>query len=122
MEVLFALAILIPVCFSIIGINYYSARAADSARLTTTAIHDAHTVIERLRVESQDGLAQVVATYPNGQPVPAGIAAMSAESGEQIIVNYADPGADPLDVTVTVTWTDAGRNMRKDLVTQITQR
>ena len=121
MEVLFALAILVPVCFSMIGINLYIARAADSARLTTTALEDVHTVIERIRDTSRNSLNQVVATFPNGQAV-ASAASMPAQNNEQITVNYAGTGADPLVVTVRATWTDGGRNMIRDIVTQVTQR
>ena len=117
-EVLFAIAILVPVCFAVIGINFYMTRAADSARMTITALQDAHTVIERIRDASRQGLNRVTTNFPDGQAVP-GFANLT---NEQIVVDYANPAADPLATTVTATWTDGGRNMRRDLSTQITQR
>ena len=118
LEVLFAIAILLPVFFAILGVNFYMARATDSARMTTTAIQDAHTVIERMRDASRQELNQVTTNFPDGQT----LVGFTNLTNEQIVVDYANPNADPLSATVTVTWTDNGRNMQRNLATQITQR
>ncbi len=54
-EILFALAIVIPVLLGIIGVTSYSLRIGETARMTTTAVQDAHTVIERIRNTSKNG-------------------------------------------------------------------
>ncbi len=117
-EILFAVAIVIPVLLGIIGVTVYSLRVTDSARMITTAVQDAHTVIERIRNISGNGLSQVTATYPSGQAV-AGFNNLTAE---QIVVTYPNAAADPLAVTVTVTWSDQNRNMSRSLWTQVTRR
>ncbi len=117
-EILFSLAVIIPVLLGIIGITTYSLRIADTARTTTTAVQDAHTVIERIRNTSTNGLNQVVATYPTGQAV----AGFNNLTNEQIVVTYPNAAADPLAITVTVTWSDQNRNMSRSLWTQVTRR
>ncbi|MBI4372854.1 MAG: hypothetical protein HY585_03920, partial [Candidatus Omnitrophica bacterium] len=118
--VLFALGIIVPAIFAVIGINYYMIHASENARQATTALQDAHSVIEGIRNSSKQGLSQVLADYPDGQAV-GGFANLT---NERIEVDYAEVTDDPLVVTVTVTWTDPGGGdiRRRVLETQVTQR
>jgi hypothetical protein len=61
----------------------------------------------------------VVAAFPNN----AAVVGFGNLINETLVVNYAAVGADPLDVTVTVTWLKNGqRNTTRTLRTWITQR
>ena len=85
------------------------------------ALQDAHRVIELLRSTSATGTfpANVTAVYPDGAPVVG----FNSLADEAVAVAYADPAADPLHVTVTVTWAQLGvRPATAQLQTLITQR
>lgn len=87
----------------------------------STAIQDANSVIERMRNSSTGGQfpASVTGVFPNNTPVQG----FTALPNEQVTVLYADPAADPLDVTVRVSWRSRGvRQAATDLRTFITRR
>ena len=88
-ELMFALAILVPVTLAIISANVYALRVSETARGVTVAMQDAHTIIERVRNTSKQGLAQVVATFPSGQVV----ANAATLPGEQVTVTYPNANA-----------------------------
>ncbi len=117
-ELLLALMVTVPALLTLMGLIAYNTRVAETSRGIMAAMQDAHTVIERMRDVSEQGLDQVTTTYPDGEAV-AGFASLP---NEQIIVDYTDTGVDPLAVTVTVTWRDRNRLMTRALTTQITQR
>lgn len=119
-ELLVCIAIIIPVLLGVFGVNIYLCRAGEMSRQVMTALQDANTVIERIRnVASNQGLTVVTATYPTGQAV----AGFTSLTNEQVVVTYPNAVADPLAITVTVTWLDtAGRNMTRALSTQVTRR
>ena len=118
LELAFALAILAPILLAVIGVNLYALRAGESSRQITTAMQDAHTIIEQIRDTSEQGLNQVLTEFPDTQAVSG----FSNLTNEQATVNYNDVNADPLVTTVTVQWTDRGRSINRALTTQITQR
>jgi type II secretory pathway pseudopilin PulG len=118
-EILVAIAIVIPVLMGMIGVNLYTFRAGETSRSVMTAMQDGHTVIESIRnVANNQGLAAVTANFPSGQAV-AGFANLTSQ---QVIVTYPNAAQDPLQITVTVTWDDRGRAMSRSLVTQVTRR
>ncbi len=119
-ELLICIAIIIPVLLGVFGVDIYLSRASDTSRQVMAALQDANTVIERIRnVASNQGLTQVTATYPSGQAV----AGFTGLTNEQAVVTYPNAVADPLAITVTVTWQDAaGRNLTRALSTQVTRR
>lgn len=117
-EVLVALLIVLPALFGVIGVTIYMMQAGDTSRGVVTALQDANAVIERIRSTSESGLTEVVQLFPAGQPV-GGFANLD---NELIRVSYPNPTQDPLQITVTVTWTNRGRLMQRSLFTQITQR
>lgn len=119
-ELLICIAIIIPVLLGVIGVDIYMTRAGDTSRQVINALQDANTVIERIRnTASNQGLTAVTAAYPSGQAV-AGFATLT---NEQVVVTYPSATADPLTITVTVTWQNSeGRNMSRALATQVTRR
>lgn len=117
-EVMIAFAIFIPVFLAVILVNIYTIRSTSSSQMVVTALQDAHTVIERIRNVSDQGLPQVVVSFPNGAAVPGFVNLV----GEQVVVSYPNGNTDPLDITVSVNWQDRGRVMTRTLRTQVTDR
>ena len=117
-ELIIDTAIILPVLLSAIGLNFYVFRNSETSRQTMIAIQDAHTVIERIRNRSETSLASVTGNYPNNQTVSG----FSNLPSEQITVSYVNTSADPLDVSVTASWSNRGRTMSRTLNTQVTKR
>lgn len=85
------------------------------------ALQDANQVIELLRNTAATGTfpGNVTAAYPNNSTV-SGFTSLTNES---VRVTYTSATANPLDVTVTVSYSENGtRNMSTSLRTYITQR
>jgi prepilin-type N-terminal cleavage/methylation domain-containing protein len=96
-------------------------QSSEGAYERTIAMQDANRVIEQMRDTSTSGTFpdNVTAAYPNNTAVSG----FSSLTSEQVTVSYASTTADPLDVTVTVTWLAHGRrSMSKAIRTFITQR
>lgn len=117
-ELILAVAIILPVLLGAIGLNVYVFRATETSRRTMVALQDAHTVVERIRNTSETSLSAVTSAYPDSQAVTG----FSNLPSEQITVDYANINADPLDLIVTVSWLDRGRTMVRNLSTQVTKR
>jgi prepilin-type N-terminal cleavage/methylation domain-containing protein len=82
---------------------------SDAAREKNVATHDLTTALEDVAATPFD---QVTKTYANGLAIPK-FAALHL-SKESIVVAYDDPAADPLIVTLTMTWNDAkGRPLKE---------
>ncbi len=95
------------------------------AHQSVTALQDAHRAVEAMRNASTQGNfpANVTTQFPAGQA----IAGFTTLTNEQVVPTYADPNADPLTVTVTVTWdsvtkTTGTRTQQTQLVTLMTRR
>ena len=119
--------IMIAMCVSVIAIlGFITAitsirQASESAYERTIALQDANRVIEQMRNTATSGTFPGVVTtaYPNN----ATVSGFSNLTNEQVAVGYANTTANPLDVTVTVTWLEHGRRaMTKSIRTFITQR
>ncbi len=117
-ELIISLSIIVPVLLGVIGLNVYVFRMNETSRRAVVAVQDAHTVIERIRNASETSLAQVTTTYPSGQAVGG----FSNLPSEQVTVAYPNASADPLAITVTVSWQDRQGTMTRSLTTQVTQR
>ena len=102
-----------------------TARLNEASRNLTQAVNDARVLMEAMRDRAQSvGLAGpggVTLTYPQGANLaPAfGLASLVNES---ITATYANPNADPLPVTVQVSWQESGRNRSMSLDTLLTRR
>lgn len=101
--------------------NTYIQKTSETAYERMVATQDAHRVIEMIRNVSQTGNfpSNVTGAFPSGAAVPG----FSNLSGEAVVVTYANPAADPLDLTVTTTWREQGlRTTSTQLRTLMTQR
>ena len=121
MELLIAISVLGFALLSMILSNNYIQAASDRAHERMVAAQDSQRVLELIRNASTNGAfpANVVNTYPNGAAIPG----FNNLVNEQIIANYSNTIADPLDITVTTTWLERGeRNVSFQLRTLMTQR
>jgi prepilin-type N-terminal cleavage/methylation domain-containing protein len=75
---------------------------SDSAREKNVATHDLMIAAEDL---GSTPFAVVTTTYVNGQEIPKFRALHLPK--ESIVVSYVDPAADPLIITLTMTWNDS---------------
>ena len=81
----------------------------ESSRNSSRAMADARIVLEQMRqVANANGLATVVANYPNNSNV-APLLGIVSLTNEVIRVNYANVAADPLSVALTVEWRERNR-------------
>ena len=122
-EVMIALVIATLTLGAYIGANVLIQKNTEVLNERTLALQDANRAIEQIRTASRTTSpafpANVVAAYPNNSTI-AGSGGLTSES---ILINYADPTANPLVVTVGVTWTSYARRTTTVAVqTYITQR
>ena len=96
---------------------------AETAYERKVATQDAHRFLEQMRITAQTGTfpANVSTTaFPAG--TVAGYTSMPS-SAETMTVAYASASADPLDVTVTVSWTGYNQRTSSQTVrTMVTKR
>lgn len=112
------------ICTGMLGFilsNINIQKVSDYSYEKVVAAQDAHRVLELMRNASATGNfpRNVTSAFPNG----SNVAGINNLSGEQVSVIYADPLADPLDITVTTNWREGGRrNTSFQLRTLMTQR
>jgi prepilin-type N-terminal cleavage/methylation domain-containing protein len=121
-ELMIALVVVTLVIGGYIGANVKAQQSAEAMHERTLAIQDANRVIELMRNVSRTGTfpGNVVSAYPDGS-TSAGVAGLT---NEVITVSYnGDSSANPLDVTITVTWSSYTQREHTETVqTYITQR
>lgn len=122
MELLAALVVIVLGLLGILYANTYAQRTSEGSYEQMVAIQDAHRAIELIRNTASSGgifPQSVTGAFPNNGLVGG----FNNLFNEQVRVNYANPIADPLDVTITTTWLEGGlRNRTAQLRTLITQR
>ncbi|MFH1799692.1 MAG: prepilin-type N-terminal cleavage/methylation domain-containing protein [Candidatus Omnitrophota bacterium] len=122
-ELMIALLVLTLMIGSYVGANVKAQQNTEEMNERTVALQDANRVIERMRdtsnAESLSFPSGTVAVYPNDGTIEG----FNNLTDEVVTVSYADESANPLDVTVTVTWTSyTGREHTETVKTHITQR
>ncbi len=122
--------LLITVLICVVALIAYLSSTASLQRTTEgayeqiIATQDASRAIEQIRNTANTGIfpgniTSPPSPYQNNAVLP-GFANLN---GEQVVVSYLNPNADPLDVTATVTWqTNARRQATTSLRTLVTQR
>lgn len=120
-ELLASMLVIVVGLLSFLLANTYIQQTGTGIYERMVATQDAHRVIELMRNASSTGNfpSNVTTAFPGG----AGVAGFSNLSGEQVIVTYADPNSNPLDITVTASWRERGlRDATTQLSTLMTQR
>jgi prepilin-type N-terminal cleavage/methylation domain-containing protein len=120
-ELIITVSILVVALTAYVWSTFTMQQTTEEAFEQLIATQDANQVIEQMRSTASTGLfpTNVVTAFPNNTAVP-GFANLQTQ---QVTVNYANPAADPLDVTVSVAWTTTNqRQANTSLRTYITQR
>ncbi len=123
MELMFAAAVLAIVLGGLLGVFVSNFRLIESGRNLTVASNHAQCVMEEIRninlpatITAQDWTAWAQADPPGG----GGCNTLNEES---IQVSYpSGEEADPLEIVITVNWTEKGRARSVQLVTLLTER
>ncbi len=119
LELVITSAIVLLVLVGFMKANTSISKASESAFERTLALQDANQVLERMRNIAAAGTQSVVAAFPQSSLV-LGFATLANQT---VTVNYVDPNADPLDVTIQVNWLEHGlRGVNAHLRSYITQR
>ena len=120
-EAMIATAVVSIILIGVMIGNTVIQQNSEAAFQRTRAIQDAHQVIELIRRTASTGNfpGNVTAAYPNNGTV-SGYSSLSSES---VSVSYVDTAANPLDVTVRVSWLENGkRSVNTSLRALVTQR
>ena len=145
-ELMIATVVMVIALAAVLMANTAASQTSEVLFQRTVATQDANQVIEQMRSTAASGTfpGNVVAAFPNNTARP-GFQNLTALCGglakpplactwpfaftpnntswEQVVVTYADPAANPLDVTVTVVWLDnSRRNATASLRSLVTQR
>ena len=121
LEVMIALAVIGLGLLGVMLTNVNVQKMSELGYERVVATQDAHRVLELVRNASATGNfpSNVTQAFPNG----GRIAGFSNLIGEQVVVTYANPTTDPLDIMVTASWLEGGRrNTSIQLRTLMTQR
>ena len=115
------MVVVVLVIVGFMGANSSIQQASEASYQRTIALQDANRVIETMRNTAATGTfpGNVTAVYPNGGTVSG----FTSLTNEAVSVSYANSGANPLDATVTISWSENGvRTVSANLRTFITQR
>ena len=118
-EVLIVCLLMSGVIIGFIGVYNASFALNEQLRSSVKALNDASSVLESMRNIDPFDISAVIALYPDN-----GLVAGYNNLGQETVrVNYTNVAADPIAVTVTVTWQAGGaRNYSERIVTLLTQR
>ena len=120
-ELMITTAVVVTIVVGFLGSTTALRLANEGAYERGIALQDANQVIEQIRTTAASGTfpANVTAVYANG----AAVSGFPTLTTEAVTVSYASATADPLDVTVTVSYKENGtRTLTQTLRTYVTQR
>lgn len=120
-ELMIALVVVSVVIVGFVGANIMAQRNNEEMHERTIAIQDANRAIEQMRNVSRTGTfpGNVVTAYPDNSTLTE----FDNLKDEVLTVSYANVAANPLDVTVTATWSSyPQRNNEEVIRTYVTQR
>lgn len=116
-EVMVALMVFAIAVLSLMGVYLTVSQLAESSRNLAQAMADARVVLEGIRETSTGGLAGVTGTNWTSWAVTKNLNVLNNES-----VTVTSSGADPLVVTVQVSWQERGRARLATVDTLVTRR
>ena len=120
-ELMIALFITALTIAGYIASNIVLQTTSEEAHQRTVAVQDANRVIERMRNAAQSGTfpGNVTSAFPQNGTVTG----FNNLDSEQVTVTYVNTTANPLDVTVSVTWRSYNRRALSTVLRAlITQR
>ena len=117
-ETLIAMGILTLVLLGWMSVMLQSFRLVQETDDRISAINEAQTVLNLLRISSTDPAlfpGEVVAAYPAGELSPA----RTELSGEVVTVSYVDSTANPLSVTITVDYVNNNGRAQTEILSTL---
>ena len=122
-ELMISAAILVTVIVPVVVLFYNYLVVMESTRNTTVAVSDAAFILESMRSTDPFTISNVLGAYPPASDVSGKIGPTKLKN-ETVIVSYQDTSADPLVVTVQVSWQDQVkvRNRSHAITTKMTAR
>jgi len=116
-------AIFIAVLLSVLILFYNYLVVMEISRNATIAVNDASFMLESMRSTDPFTINNIVIAYPAGADLADRIGPRKLKN-ETVVVSYQNPAADPLVITMTVSWQDEVkiRNRSFSLTTIMTQR
>ena len=118
-EILMTVGIFVITTVALVGLNVSVAAMNESSRNLTQAMAGGRVILEQIRNASVGGLAAVTGTNWTTWAAANNLTSLNDES---VTVAYVDPAADPLNVTVTVNWSERGRARSAAVNTLVTRR
>lgn len=118
-EVVVTMLVFAVASVALAGFYVGAARLGESSRNLSRALNDVRAVAEAIRDASASGLATVTATNWTNWAAQNGLTGLPNEA---VTVTYVNPGADPLQATVQVSWQEAGRARSASVDTLVTRR
>lgn len=107
---------------ALLGVSTSALHTLEGARNLGQATEEARTLLEKMRqTADNDGLLGVRTAYPEGTDL-AETLGLDTLSEQEVTVDYADPAADPLDVTVQIQWRERARTRQIRVETLLTDR
>ena len=120
-ELLISMVVVVLLVMGFLGSATAMQAANFAAFERSIALQHANQVIETMRNTAASGTfpGNVTAVYPNN----GSVSGFTTLTSEQVTVAYASAAANPLDVTVTVSYSENGRRaVTQTLRTYMTQR
>lgn len=108
-EVMITMAIVSLAFVTILGTNLMLQKNSDITYEHVLAVQDANQVIERIRdgANSSENNFQEMAVAA-GEAALDDVGSLPDNVEQEITIEYVDESADPLDVTVSVSWSEQG--------------
>ena len=119
MEILFAMVIFAVAAAGMSRFFMGAQHLSEGSRNLTRAMEDARIVTEAIRNASAVGLAGVTGTNWTQWAAQNGLTTLPNQA---VTVTYANPNADPLSVTVQVSWLERNHARNATVRTLVTQR
>ncbi len=124
-EVMMSMVIFAGAMAAFFGFYLTTARLNESSRNLTQAMNDARVILEAIRNTAQSGGLTggngVTGVYPAGNNM-AGAFGLTSLQNENVRATYTNPAADPLPVTLQVSWDEWRRSRSISLDTLVTRR
>ncbi len=118
-EIMVVLLLLGGIIAGFLSVNGAGLALLEQLSNSVVAVNDARSVLESMRNIDPFDIANLTSIYPDGGTV----AGFSNLNQETIRVDYLNVAADPIQVTITVTWLGKGnRTFTEQLTTLLTAR
>ena len=116
-EVLLALLVCVIAGLGVLGAYQTAMHLTEVTQQTTVALNDLKDIMEQIKATP---FTLLVTNFPAGTldaTTGQGIVGGYTLNGEQIAVAYPNPGTNPLEIVITVNWTNRNRSYSRSAAT-----